>query len=253
MYTEISMYEKIFRNRSVVSNHVGEYIERIKFLMEKIEMCQFLIDNYNDISDEEFYEKIKLLGINSSLDSDDYRNILSLHYNKKYNGPLDIDTRMHEYIIEEEGYGKDLERHRVKSGVELTVVYTPKAIYKGHIYTKDEIKELLDNNSIVIIHKDNLDTAYLSSSEEWPNFEVALKDFWGNDKFEVKGEKYYDSTIKYIKKINNVDELRKTIESILKLLKEEINITDYLQQQFNDNRIQKRIKALETNNQKHRR
>lgn len=250
MYTAPSMVEKMFRSRSEVSIYADEYIERIKWLIEKAETCQYLIDNYDNISNEEFYEKFKFIGINSVLDTNDFRSILELYYNKIYHGPVEIETKMYEYIIEEEEFGKDLERHRVKSGVELSVVYAPKTININRVYTKDEIGKLLNNNDIVIMHKDNFGTKYLSSYEEWPNFEVALDDSWEGDKFEVKGEKYYDTTIKYIKTINDVKKLKKTMKSILKVLKKEINTMNFLEQQFDDKRFQKKFRKLESHNRK---
>ena len=249
-------------DKSNLPDNINELFVRIQELLRKTELCQYLINNYNVLSDEYLIAGLRELAPNI-LTEEDYYKIISIHDGKKYKnrpipihlnkknferrrlmlsdnpyfGPLDIRTTLYEPVLCEEG---------VKNmGVILTVLHigTTNPIV---FYDKDRIQELLDKKKIVILNKSyNPDGApYIGRPpEECPQYELAMGDVDHKEFFSSEG-KYYETTNSYIKSAIDCDALSKFLDYLLVLVANEMDRASFLQRQFREKGFQKRIKDL---------
>ena len=233
--------------------------EKIQELLNKAKLCQYLITNYNVLSDEYLITGLQELAPNI-LTEEDYYKIISMHdgkeysegelvihrgnykrvrinYGKQYHGPIDMRTTLYEHV--------SCDEEEKKMGVILTVLYTlgvSKVIY----YSKERIQELLDNKKIVILNK-----SYNPGGaphigrppEECPQYELAMGDVDHKEFLSSEG-KYYETTLKYIKDKVDCKTLDNFRDYLLVLAANEMSKASFLQRQFMENGFQKRIKDL---------
>ena len=241
MFTEYTNEEIIFINKSDVLNSYDEYVKRINMLIGKAEDCKELIDSYDELSNVDFYAKLIVLGINSELNGKDFCKILSSFYNVDYVGEKEIETTLYQNRLYEKGWGKDREVHEKKFAIKLHVLYTKNAFSSVCEFDKETIQKLLDEKKIVILFKEYDDYAY-HTKEECPEYECAYDEDYEMF-FSPKG-KYHEVTLKHIKETVNKKELNKILQSLLKLIREEMGVMNTIQKQFKEKDFQKRIGEL---------
>lgn len=220
-----------------------DYFEEITYLINKAEECQNIIDKYDEVSRSEFYKLITKFGLGTNLTRQDYTNIISLYYNREYEGPVEILTDMSCPVIEEYGYGKDLEQKREFRKVKLEVVYSNRCnISTKHRYTKEEIEELLDYQKIIIL-RDIVDWNYsCTNTNPYPKYDKVFGD--ENEIEDVSG-KYYDMMLKYLRTKFDKDVLMAIKDKLVSIIKKERDIMLSIEKKFNEESFQKKLSKLE--------
>lgn len=244
------------------ADFINEIFDKIQELLRKAELCQYLIDNCNVLSDEYLTIALQELAINI-LNEEDYYKIISIHdgkkyyetkpirhyrnqkrlpmnYDKEYHGPIDIKTTLYESVLCEDDSYKNM-------GVILKILYTW-GVSKVTYYNKDKIQELLDKNRILILNKEyNPDgtPCLIKPSEECPKYELAFSDP-DHKEFLSRDGKYYQTTLNYIKSNINCEVLGKLRNYLLTLVANEMDKASFLQKQFSDKGFQKRIGYLQS-------
>ena len=224
--------------KNYLSSTFQRYMKRVQELYEKTELCHKMIIEYDDISNEELYKRLKLLEMNSYLVDEEYYNIMDMVNEKKYFGPTEILTNMDEYINE-----MDEEDKEVKSliGVKFLVIYNNVKLKPQYRYNKDKINEMLEKKEIVILKKLEGSPSY--QRKECPKYEEILTS--SRDLFEKEDGKYHKDMLNYIRKEITKEKLREMLDILLTKLKEEVGIMEDAITEFNDKGYQKKISILE--------
>ena len=241
MINDNKIEKEIFYSKDHLSEPFEVYMENLKMVISKAEELKNLIDNYNNFSDEEFFEKINRLGLNSILRSSDYCNILSIANKKNYEGPINISTEFFVEIWEDYGSGKDRERVREKYDVNLQIIYADTDIDLVHIYTLSELNKLIQSKQIVILQSIRDDNLYYGE-KKYPKLKQAYDDNYS--KFLKKNGEYHKATIKYVRKENSVEKLMEIYDELIETIKGRMQIMEDMEKEYHNDSFQKRIGAL---------
>lgn len=241
MYTDSIIENKIFYRDDDLREPFELYMEHLQMVIAKAEEVKNLIDNYNNFSDEEFYDKITKLKLNSILGDKDYCNILSMTYKKNYEGPIDISTEFFSEIWEDYGTGKDREKVCEKYDISLQIIYSDTDIDLVHIYTLSELNKLLRSKQIVILQAIRDDILYYGK-KKYPKYKGAYDNNFS--KFVKRNGEYHKATIKYVRRENSIKKLTEIYNSLIKLINEKIQIMEEMEKEFHKDSFQKRIGAL---------
>ena len=238
---------------------INELFEKIQGLLRKAEVCQYLINNYNVLSNEYLIAGLHELAPNILMDEDYYR-IISKYYGKEYymgmlirrkinnipvpipdgyHGPINIKTTLYERVLGEDKYYHDM-------GVILNVLYTS-VVSKFVYYSEERIQKLLDEGKIVILNKKyNPEGAPFIAvpPQECPDYELAFSDVDHKEFFSSDG-KYYQTTLDYIKDKLDVEALTRLRDHILTLIANEMGKASFLQEQFDKRGFQKRLNVIQ--------
>ena len=228
----------LLEKKTYLSDTFTRQMDKVQKLYEKALICKGMITEYDNLSDEEFYSRLKTLGINSYITSQDYINIVELANQRKYYGPSYIRTEMDEFVThmdDEDDIGREL------IGVRFMVVCDGNDLDSHKRYTKDEIKELLDKKRVVILEKHEDIPSY--KNEICPKYEEIFTN--PNGLFIKRNGKYHSTMLSYVRKEITKDKLREIFAELLRILKEEVNILEMCTKAFTEKDYQKKIGALE--------
>ena len=221
-----------------LSKNFNDYFEEISFLINKAEECQSIIDEYDDLSNQAFYKKIKKLGIGSNLTRFDIIKIISLYYGREYEGIEKIRTEMSHPVLAEYGHGKDLESKREYRTVNLEVVYGNCNLSNIHRYSKEEIEKLLKYQKIVIL-SDQIDwDNSCSDTNRYPDYPTVYGEV---NEIEDSNGKYYRMMLKYLKIKITKEKLINLQKELVSIIKREKSIMDSINKQYNSDSFQKKL------------
>ena len=111
----------------------------------------FINRNFENLSDDEFYNFISEV-YSIILNDEDYLNIISKMKNNKYNRFMEIGTYMTFKDLASEGHGKSFDCWEQLYQVKYIIAVAEDTKIKyDSILTKKEIKNLIENNKIVIV------------------------------------------------------------------------------------------------------
>ena len=138
---------------------VKNYISTIKEIVE--------ID-FSRLTDRELYELLTKI-YNISLDDKDYLEILSKRYNKEYTHFYRIPTTFTFYDIKQEGHGTNFSWWQQLYQIYYNVAATGDVNFDyNKIYNKEEIKELVDSNNIILLKQESEE---IIDNQEFPKEE----------------------------------------------------------------------------------
>lgn len=233
------------RKDNTLTRTFDSYVLELDFLISKAEECLKLIKDYDEISDIKYYQRAKKFGIDSTLKSYDYMYIIGMANNTKYKTTATIQTKMKRIVVEEEGYGKDLEYHNVERPVNLYVLFK-NSIRTDYAYSKEEVDELLKSGEIVILNTETVwDGNVYSDYVFVPEYEVVFHSGRGSSyEFEDYDGKYYDVTIKYMRIKLNKERLEDIYNKLKVKITNEQAVMHDLVNEFNKHDFEKRIGEL---------
>lgn len=225
-----------------LSKNFNDYFKEISFLISKAEECQSIIDEYDNLSNPDFYKKIKALGIGSDLTELDIINIIGLYYGREYEGIEKIQTNMSWPVIEEYGHGKDLERRREFRTMDLEVIYGNCNLSNRYRYSKEEIDKLVNYQKIIILrNKIDWDNS-CGDTNRYPEYPTV---FGKENQIEDSKGKYYRMMLKYLKTKITKEKLIELQKKLVSIIKKEKNIMDSINKRFNNDSFQKKLSKFE--------
>ena len=220
-------------SEAVESYEKGEPVDftqvnyRIEQLLHGAESCKEMIDNRRKISDNDFYRMLNEFANISDWNDYDCYNVLELAYNMKFIGDAIIKTTMHTIIEKTEGHGRSFDWWDEEVGINFKVLYTEnfKVDYE-HVYTTEEIKQLIAEKKIVIVSEEERSLAWEENNyknEDYERFDYAYDNYSMKDEFFNEGGKYYKYTLKYIKKKLNSKKLKELFSKHLEHTEDQVS------------------------------
>ena len=131
-------------NRNNVSFGYEEAVEELQIEIEKINK---IIKNYKELNNKEKYELLEFL-YRLLIEEKDLIDFINIKYNRNYNKTITLKTKMEDEFIAQEGHGRDFSWWTEKYRVLVNCAYNDKNNIEHKKYSYDEIKELIDNNTI---------------------------------------------------------------------------------------------------------
>lgn len=188
-------------------NDISLVTDKIDYYLCIIDKYKLLIDDKRNIPDSVFLNNLSKIS-NFELAEEDYLNILSNTFNKKYNKIKNIYTNM-------------FANKRVMNRVSYKVAIDEKTnIIDNKIYTLDELNQLIDNNDIILLKekfiKDKVNKNEIIDKYIKLNI-TSYDDFLNSQKY------IYKYTLKYIRKNISKELLIQKLDDFIKKLKNEIN------------------------------
>lgn len=187
-------YEYIYKTEEEVivesfKNIVKDYIDNINMLINK---------DYNELSDEEFYDMLSK-AYKIILSDEDYLKIISKRNNKKYNRFMQIDTLMVDSDTVTEGKGKHFDHWEQSYEIKYVIAVSNECEIKyGSVFSKEEIKKMVEDKDIVIIEIKKVPTnrppLKRESYEEFPILDLGTR----YSSCGMFGSIYKDDNFKYI-------------------------------------------------------
>ncbi len=221
-----------------------DYLDEVEFLLGKAEECQNIIKEYDNLSDINFYKRLLELDIDTDLKRYEYANILGIHYNKEFRGTEVIQTTFKVKTGDYVGHGKDMEYRTMDSALKLEVAYVNNISTK-HFYTKDEIDELLRMGYIVILRKEIDWFVSAHGNEICPKCDIESNEGNIYSEFTDFDGKYYESTLKYMRKKFNKENLNVILDKLVGLVRAEMNIMSTIEEMYKEKGFQKKLSKLE--------
>ena len=207
------------------------YIERIQKLYD-------MIRDYEKISDEEFYERLKKLELSSYLTKEDYCHIMGMINKKEYCDPVTIKTDMCSSVAYEDDDGAEIIE---QIGINFEIIYVDGTVNFYHVYTNREIKRLLATKKIVILQ--TIEGPYNFENKLCPPYEEIYAS--SRELFDSKKGKYHKAMLKYVRKEITKEKLHELFNRLLNQLKEEVKMMEEASKEFEDKGFQMKIGALE--------
>lgn len=196
-----------FQNKisTKLDNKINEYINKCLSAIK-------LIDNLNELSDEEFIQILTNIS-KVSLNKFDILQILSNTYNKNYTKYKTIYTTM---VSNSTGFYEKVQ-------IVYKVACTKNFSQTNKTYTKEELKKLIDEKTIIIVKEYQIDyDEYIEEPEEYEQFDIIDINFLD------KNNQFYKNTIKYLRSKIATEEIKLRLIKYLERLKIEIQELDYL-------------------------
>lgn len=159
-------------NAEAFKNEVKNYISTIKEIVEA---------DFDGLTDKELSELLTKV-YNIYLDDKDYLEILSKRYNKEYTHFYRIPTTLTFYDTKQEGQGINFSWWPQLYQIYYNVVATNDVNFDcNKIYTKDEIKEMVDTKDIVILKQESEEIMDNQEFEKEEYEELSILDIDIND------------------------------------------------------------------------
>ena len=196
-------------NAEEFKREVKKYISTIKEIVEV---------DFDRLTDKELYELLTKV-YNIYLDDKDYLEMLSKRYNKEYTRFYRIPTTFTFYDTKQEGHGINFSWWPQLYQIYYNVVATNDVNFEcNKIYTKDEIKEMVDTKNIVILKQEseeimNNPEFEKEEYEELPILDIDINDYGNNisrfiiNNYQLFGERLRE---KFTKK-NVLNDMKKLI------------------------------------------
>ncbi len=163
-------------NVEIFKTKVAEYINTLKEVIES---------DFDKLTDKELYELLsKVYSI--TLDEKDYLRMLSIYNNKQYKFIYRMPTTMTFTSRATEGYGRNLDWwNQLYQVYFLTAISDTFQFDYNKTYSKDEIKKLLSDKSIVILKQeeeavDGSQDFVQEIFEPLPTLDIDLGDYGDN-------------------------------------------------------------------------
>jgi len=206
LYSEMFAVVQNYKNlKNIDFTQVNYVIEK---LLNGAESCKKMIDNRKKISNNDFYTMLNEFAHITNWNESDRYNVIELAYNFKIVGEVILPTEMQRIVQKNEGHGRDFSWWNEKINVDLRVVYNKDfKVNYNHVYSIEEIQNLIDEKKIIIICEEERTTPWDGKDykEKYHSFNYAYDDYSFEYEFFNEGGKFYPYTLKYIrKKINNL-------------------------------------------------
>ena len=163
-------------NLQVFKMNLRDYIIRLKRILDS---------DFDELSDQELYTKLSEI-YDMELNYEDYLYILSRKNNRKYVDIKSLPTTMYYKSIKREGTGKDLARwnqlYQVRYLVAVTDTFESES---NKNYSSKEIKELVNNNDIVLLNRKDKEIDFVgditeASFETLPTLNLDVRSYRNN-------------------------------------------------------------------------
>ena len=196
-------------NAEEFKREVKKYISTIKEIVEV---------DFDRLTDKELYELLTKV-YNIYLDDKDYLEMLSKRYNKEYTRFYRIPTTFTFYDTKQEGHGINFSWWPQLYQIYYNVVATNDVNFEcNKIYTKDEIKEMVDTKNIVILKQEseeimNNPEFEKEEYEELPILDIDINDYGNNiSRFIINNYQLFGKRLreKFTKK-NVLNDMKKLI------------------------------------------
>ncbi|MBR4178394.1 MAG: hypothetical protein IKR57_03490 [Bacilli bacterium] len=187
------------------NNDVSSVTNKIDYYVSKIDTYKLLMNKDRALPNSVFLDLLKEIS-RIKLEEKDILNILSLKENANYNRILILSTDM-------------IAKRKNTTYVSLKVASTS-LLNTKHIYTIDEINNLIEDKTIVVLGE------YLKSFnlEKYKTHEKYMKyDYFSNSDFVDKEGRLYVCTLQYIRNTIKDEMLKKELDNYIRLLKIEID------------------------------
>lgn len=198
--------------------------ESVEELLHGAESCKEMINNRRNISDIDFYRRLKEFACISGWDEYDCYNVLEMAYNTKFAGYATINTTMHAVVQKREGHGRDFSWWDEEVGINFKILYTKdfKVDYE-HFYTIEEIKKLIAEKKILLVSEEERSLAWENcKKQKYQRFEYAYDDYNMKHEFFDETGKFYKYTLKYIRKKLNSRQLKKLYSEHIDHVEDEV-------------------------------
>ena len=159
-------------NFKIFKELLKDYIIRLKTIVES---------DFDKLSDQELYAMLNDV-YDIQLDENDYLSMLSKYNNKRYVDFNILPTTMFFKSVKSEGHGKSLDMwEQLYQVCYLAAISDKFECDYNKIYTKEEIKELVDNKTVILLkRKDKEADHYGNFSQDdlelLPTLDVDIKD-----------------------------------------------------------------------------
>ena len=196
-------------NAEEFKREVKNYISTINEIVEV---------DFDRLTDKELYELLTKV-YNIYLDDKDYLEMLSKRYNKEYTRFYRIPTTFTFYDTKQEGHGINFSWWPQLYQIYYNVVATNDVNFEcNKIYTKDEIKEMVDTKNIVILKQEseeimNNPEFEKEEYEELPILDIDINDYGNNiSRFIINNYQLFGKRLreKFTKK-NVLNDMKKLI------------------------------------------
>ena len=196
-------------NAEEFKREVKKYISTIKEIVEV---------DFDRLTDKELYELLTKV-YNIYRDDKDYLEMLSKRYNKEYTRFYRIPTTFTFYDTKQEGHGINFSWWPQLYQIYYNVVATNDVNFEcNKIYTKDEIKEMVDTKNIVILKQEseeimNNPEFEKEEYEELPILDIDINDYGNNiSRFIINNYQLFGKRLreKFTKK-NVLNDMKKLI------------------------------------------
>lgn len=181
-----------------------------------------------NISDEEFYKILTGMAFIMDWDEQDFLNIVRKYYGKKFVGSKTIETKMQKTVLRTgdrcNALGK-FDSWYEDVGINFIILYTEDAnVSSAHIYSADEIRELIENNKIVLVtEKERKLFDSDKGKEEYQIFDCAYHKEYSLRNFLDENSKFYSSTLKYIRERLTTEKLKQLLDRNIQHINSEIS------------------------------
>lgn len=175
---DISLQEKTFENIYRDSNK--ENAQKFKLYLKTIisDIKEVMDADFNLLSDQELYILLNKI-YNISFDEDDYLKMLSEKYKKNYVCSTNIATTMTFQGIKTEGQGKTFDYWSQLFQVHFKIIATQDVKITDKPFTKNELKKLIENKSILILSEYEIPIEEITfEKEEYENFPLLETSTW---------------------------------------------------------------------------
>lgn len=143
LITETFAYIYGISNEDIAAVFKMEVIKHINYINSLLDV------DFKTLSDGNFYNLLCKV-YNIKLESEDYLKIISKKNGRKYDRCLTLDTTM---LIDVLGNSEKLQDKRVYQVAYLVAVSHESEIDSNQIFSKNEIKKLIDDGDIVILQE----------------------------------------------------------------------------------------------------
>ncbi len=239
----------------------------LKTFQEEIKRSINILENlingdFKKMSDDEFYNLISEV-YDITLNNEDYLNIISKMKNKKFNHFMKIDTYMTFKALASEGHGKSFDWCEQLYQVKYVIaVAEDTEIEYASILTKKEIKNLIENNKIVIVKMEtqpiNDKLKRNETVETMPSIDLGLNYSYGNATGYICKNDNFSSFVSLLRKKFTKKRIIKDMRIYINELQEQINdilssgLSDYSYEQvskvcnkwYNSSEEKQKIRSL---------
>ena len=204
-------------NLKIFKEFLRDYIIKLKKIVES---------DFDKLSDQELYTILNDV-YDIQLDQNDYLFMLSKYNKKRYVGFISLPTTMLFKSIKSEGHGRNLDRWEQPYQVcYLVAISDTFECDYNKTYSKEEIKELVDNKTIILLKRKDKEADYYGSFaqgdyEQIPTLGIDVSNYTDNlnqfvlDNFNLFG--------KLLRKKFTKARVLKDIKEIIEELKCDIN------------------------------
>ena len=240
------LYGLNFNGEISLADSYEKFINEINTIITSAEECRNMINDFDNLTDKEYYELTKKYPYGTKLDHGDYIKIIELANDKKYEKPISIKTALKTLVPVDTGYGKHTKTKLEHRAVDLKVLYEENSIDSTKRYTKSEIEELINNKKLVVL-KTEIDW----NNNEYDNYEDCpvyngVYDFsdikW---EFEKPEGRYYNAMLKYNKIRNNKERLEEIYKELVFVVRAKLYVRQALETDFEEKGFQKKLGELE--------